>query len=131
MSGKYVIAEGTHGDGLTWVIWARRHEPHEGDLLSMIRITDATGRILHGGGRAGPPAASRTRAQRLLRRQLRGTARPDGTGRPPCAQAGAEGPGRDGFRCAALRLPGHSGGAVRLAAPAQGRDTGVGDRVRR
>jgi len=55
MSGKYMIAEGTHGDGLTWVIWARRHEPHEGDLLSMIRITDATGRILHGGGRAGPP----------------------------------------------------------------------------
>ena len=55
MSGKYMIAAGTHGDGLTWVIWARRHDPHEGDLLSMIRITDATGRILHGAGRAGPP----------------------------------------------------------------------------
>jgi len=55
MSGKYMIAEGKHGDGLTWVIWARRHEPHEGDLLSMIRITDAAGRILHGAGRAGPP----------------------------------------------------------------------------
>jgi hypothetical protein len=55
MGGKYVIAEGTHSDGLTWVIWARRHEPHEGDLLSMIRITDTSGRIVHGGGRAGPP----------------------------------------------------------------------------
>jgi hypothetical protein len=55
MGGRYLVAEGTHGDGLTWVIWARRHEPREGDLLSMIRVTDATGRILHGGGRAGPP----------------------------------------------------------------------------
>jgi hypothetical protein len=55
MGGRYVVAEGTHGDGLTWVIWARRHQPREGDLLSMIRITDASGRILHGGGRAGPP----------------------------------------------------------------------------
>ena len=55
MSGRYMIAEGTHGNGLTWVIWARRHEPREGDLLSMIRVTDATGRILHGEGRVGPP----------------------------------------------------------------------------
>jgi hypothetical protein len=55
MSGRVVVAEGTHSDGLTWVIWARRHEPREGDLLSMIRVTDAAGRILHGGGRAGPP----------------------------------------------------------------------------
>jgi hypothetical protein len=55
MSGRYVVAEGTHDDGLTWVIWARRHEPREGDLLSMIRVTDAAGRILHGGGRTGPP----------------------------------------------------------------------------
>ena len=55
MGGRYVVAEGTHGDGVTWVIWARRHEPREGDLLSMIRVTDGTGRILHGGGRAGPP----------------------------------------------------------------------------
>ncbi len=55
MGGRYVVAEGTNGDGLMWVIWARRHEPREGDLLSMIRVTDATGRILHGAGRAGPP----------------------------------------------------------------------------
>ncbi|HUL26725.1 MAG TPA: hypothetical protein VLW44_13250 [Streptosporangiaceae bacterium] len=55
MGGRYVIAEGTESNGLAWVIWARRHEPREGDLLSVIRITDATGRILHGVGRAGPP----------------------------------------------------------------------------
>ena len=55
MGGRYVIAEGTEHDGLTWVIWARRHEPREGELLSMIRISDATGRILHGVGRTGPP----------------------------------------------------------------------------
>lgn len=55
MSGRYVVAEGTHSDGLTWVIWARRHEPREGDLLSMIRVSDAAGRVLHGSGRAGPP----------------------------------------------------------------------------
>ena len=55
MSGRVVVAEGTHSDGLTWVIWARRHEPRQGDLLSMIRVTDAAGRILHGDGRAGPP----------------------------------------------------------------------------
>ena len=55
MGGRYVVAEGTDGDGLTWVIWARRHEPREGELLSMIRVTDATGRVLHGAGRTGPP----------------------------------------------------------------------------
>src|SRR2546430_17295797 len=55
MGGWYVVAEGTDGDGLAWVIWARWHELREGDLLSMIRVTDATGRILHGAGRAGPP----------------------------------------------------------------------------
>jgi hypothetical protein len=55
MGGRYLVAEGTHSDGLTWVIWARRHEPRKGDLLSMIRVTDGAGRVLHGGGRAGPP----------------------------------------------------------------------------
>jgi hypothetical protein len=53
--GRYVVAEGTHSDGLQWVIWARRHQPSEGDLFTMIRVTDATGRILHGGARGGPP----------------------------------------------------------------------------
>ena len=55
MSGRYMIAEGTHGNGLTWVIWARRHEPRNGELLSMIRVSDAGGRVLHGSGRTGPP----------------------------------------------------------------------------
>jgi len=55
MGSRYVIAEGTDGDGLTWVIWAKRHEPAEGDLFSMIRVSDADGRILHGDARAGPP----------------------------------------------------------------------------
>jgi hypothetical protein len=55
MGTRYVVAEGTYGDGLAWVIWARRHEPKKGDLLSMIRVSDAAGRILHGGARAGPP----------------------------------------------------------------------------
>ena len=55
MGGRYVVAEGTDGNGLAWVIWARWHEPREGDLLSMIRVTDASGRILHGAGRTGPP----------------------------------------------------------------------------
>lgn len=55
MGTRYVVAEGTYGDGLTWVIWARRHEPKKGDLLSMIRVSDAAGRVLHGGVRGGPP----------------------------------------------------------------------------
>ncbi|HEV3293474.1 MAG TPA: hypothetical protein VG123_31230 [Streptosporangiaceae bacterium] len=55
MDGRYVVAEGTHGDELTWVIWAKRDEPEDGDLFSMIRVSDADGRVLHGGGRTGPP----------------------------------------------------------------------------
>jgi hypothetical protein len=55
MNGRYLVAEGSYGDGLTWVIWARRDEPHEDDLLSIIRVTDAGGRILHAGGASGPP----------------------------------------------------------------------------
>ena len=55
MDGRYVIAEGTHDAGVSWVVWARRNEPHDGDLLSMIRVTDSSGRILHAGGSAGPP----------------------------------------------------------------------------
>lgn len=55
MNGRYTVAEGSYGDGLTWVVWARRGEPRPGDLLSMIRVTDASGRILHAGGGSGPP----------------------------------------------------------------------------
>ena len=55
MDGRYVVAEGTHDAGVSWVIWARRDEPHDGDLLAMIRLTDSSGRILHAGGSSGPP----------------------------------------------------------------------------
>jgi len=59
MNGQIVIAEGTQGDGVSWVVWARRHssgggEPGPGELLSMIRITSAGGRILYEGGGGGP-----------------------------------------------------------------------------
>jgi hypothetical protein len=53
MSGRYVIAKGGH-EGMTWVIWARRDEPHPGDLFSMIRVTDGGGRIMHARGLSGP-----------------------------------------------------------------------------
>lgn len=55
MEGRYSVARGTYGDGLSWVVWAKRNDPRAGDLLSMIRVTDSDGRILHGGGGAGPP----------------------------------------------------------------------------
>ena len=55
MGERYVVAEGTHEAGVSWVVWARRNEPHDGDLLSMIRITDSSGRIVHAGGSSGPP----------------------------------------------------------------------------
>lgn len=55
MNGRYLVAEGSYGEGLKWVIWARRDEPRQDDLLSMIRVTDAGGRILHAGGASGPP----------------------------------------------------------------------------
>jgi hypothetical protein len=55
MDGRYVVAQGTHDAGVSWVIWARRDEPRDGDLLSMIRLTDSSGRIVHAGGSAGPP----------------------------------------------------------------------------
>lgn len=54
MEGRHLIAEGTY-HGLAWVAWARRDQPREGDLLSMIRVTDAHGRILHGSGSGGRP----------------------------------------------------------------------------
>lgn len=52
---RQVVAEGVTDEGLAWVIWARRDEPRPGDLLSMIKVTDPGGRILHAGGMAGPP----------------------------------------------------------------------------
>ena len=40
---------------MSWVVWARRDEPRDGDLLSMIRLTDSGGRIVHVGASSGPP----------------------------------------------------------------------------
>jgi hypothetical protein len=55
MGGRHVVAEGTGDTGVSWVIWARRDEPRDGDLLSMIRLTDSGGRIIHVGASSGPP----------------------------------------------------------------------------
>lgn len=55
MDGRHVVAEGTGDAGVTWVIWARRDAPRDGDLLTMIRVTDSGGRILHVGASSGPP----------------------------------------------------------------------------
>ncbi len=54
MEGRHLISEGTH-EGLTWVIWARRDQPRQGDLLTMVRVTDGSGRILHAAGSGGLP----------------------------------------------------------------------------
>jgi hypothetical protein len=56
---QVVIAEGTYGDGVSWLIWASRSslsggEPGEDELMSMIRITDPDGPMLHEGGAGGP-----------------------------------------------------------------------------
>jgi len=55
MDGRHVVAEGTHDTGVSWVIWARRDAPRDGDLLGMIRLTDSGGRIIHVGAASGPP----------------------------------------------------------------------------
>lgn len=41
---RHVIAEGSYGDGLSWLIWAQRQSPGDAqpggdELLSMIRVT--------------------------------------------------------------------------------------------
>ena len=55
---QVVIAEGTYGEGVSWLIWAIRSpsdgSPGVGELMSMIRITDPDDRILHEGGSGGP-----------------------------------------------------------------------------
>src|SRR5215468_8926377 len=53
MDVRHVVAAGTDEAGVSWVIWARRDEPRDGDLLSMIRLTDPGGRILHLGASSG------------------------------------------------------------------------------
>jgi hypothetical protein len=57
---RQVIAEGTYGSGLSWLIWAQWQSSGdaqlgaEDELLSMIRIISADGRVLHEGGSGGP-----------------------------------------------------------------------------
>jgi hypothetical protein len=55
MSGRHVIAEGTHTGGLSWTLWVVRDKPSAGDLLNMIRVTHKGGHILHGSGFGGSP----------------------------------------------------------------------------
>lgn len=55
MDERFVVASGTYGDEMSWVVWARRDQPRHGYLLSMIRISDASGRIVHAAGSSGPP----------------------------------------------------------------------------
>jgi len=56
---RHVIAEGSYGDGLSWLIWAQRQSPGDAqpgadELMGMIRVTTAGGRVLHEGGAGGP-----------------------------------------------------------------------------
>ncbi len=117
MDGRYVVAEGTHDADVSWVVWARRDEPHDGDLLSMIRLTDSGGRIIHVGGlRAAlvprPPAQCQYQWQRG---GTAGAAGAGGSRRPAAGAAGDDGgtmdvplfdwPGIPEVRFAALLLP--------------------------
>jgi hypothetical protein len=56
---RQVIAEGTYGAGLSWLIWAQWRSSGDAELgadelLSMIRVISADGRVLHEGGSGGP-----------------------------------------------------------------------------
>lgn len=60
MSGQQVvIAEGTDRDEVSWLVWASRSSPSDGErgedeVMSMIRVTSPDGRILREGGGGGP-----------------------------------------------------------------------------
>jgi hypothetical protein len=56
---RHVIAEGSYGDRLSWLIWTQRQppggaQPGADELMSMIRVTSADGRVLHESGAGGP-----------------------------------------------------------------------------
>jgi hypothetical protein len=56
---RVVIAEGSYGDGVSWLIWAGHDSPGDGEsgadeLVSMIRVTGLHGRILHECSCGGP-----------------------------------------------------------------------------
>jgi hypothetical protein len=56
---RQVVAEGTYGAGLSWLVWAQWQSSGDArlgadELLSMIRVISADGRVLHEGGGGGP-----------------------------------------------------------------------------
>jgi hypothetical protein len=55
---RQTVAQGQYGDGLSWLVWAEREAPREGqpdaELITMVRVTDASGRVLREGGAGGP-----------------------------------------------------------------------------
>ena len=58
MSERQTVARGQCGDGLSWLVWAQREARDDGqpdaELTTMIRVTDASGRVLREGGASGP-----------------------------------------------------------------------------
>ena len=58
MGERKTVAQGRYDDGLSWLVWAEREAPRDGqtdpELMSMIRVTDASGRVLREGGAGGP-----------------------------------------------------------------------------
>jgi hypothetical protein len=58
VSERQEVARGQYGDGLSWLVWAEREPPRDGqpdaELTTMIRVTDAGGRVLREGGAGGP-----------------------------------------------------------------------------
>ena len=58
MSERQTVARGQYGDGLSWLVWAQREAPRDdqpdAELTTMIRVTDAGGRVLREGGAGGP-----------------------------------------------------------------------------
>jgi hypothetical protein len=58
VSERQTVAQGQYGDGLSWLVWAEREAPRDGqpdaELTTMIRVTDASGRVLREGGAGGP-----------------------------------------------------------------------------
>ena len=58
MGERKTVAQGRYDDGLSWLVWAERQAapggPPDAELMSMIRVTDASGRVLREGGAAGP-----------------------------------------------------------------------------
>jgi hypothetical protein len=58
MGERRTVAQGQYGDGISWLVWAQREASHDGrpdaDLMTMIRVAEAGGRVLREGGAGGP-----------------------------------------------------------------------------